>query len=107
MLNEQTLGQHAYGGYAMRGKAFDREQSLVLLRLHSRGAHQTFAEIQEAANFKAEVCERLVINGLWRRLSHTSDIISYYDIYVRAVIAKVCSIGRAMVTAVCGRLFAS
>jgi len=76
----------------MRGQAFDREQRLVLLRLHARGVYQTFAKIQKAANFEAEVRERLVSNGPWRRISHTSKIISYYDTYTQMDIAKVCSI---------------
>src|ERR1700685_819017 len=78
----------------------------MLLRLDARGVHQAFAEMQEAANFEAEVRERPVINGPQRRRSHMSDIISYYDTYVCAVMARVCSIGRAIVTAVCGRPFA-
>src|ERR1700728_759670 len=75
----------------------------MLLRLDARGAHEAFAEMQEAANFEAEVRERPVINGPWRRLSHKSIIISYYDTYVRAVIIRGCLVGRAIVTTACGR----
>ena len=53
----------------------------MLLRLDTRGVRQTFAEIQEAANFEAEVREPPIINAPWRRLSHMSNIISYYDTY--------------------------
>jgi len=50
----------------MSWQAFDREQRLVLLRLDARGMRLPLAEIQEAANFKAEIRERMVINGPWR-----------------------------------------
>jgi len=68
----------------VRRQTFDREQRLVLLRLDASGVHQAFADIQEAANCKAEVRERLVIDRSWRCVLHTSNIISYYDTYARA-----------------------
>ena len=66
MLNQQPLGQHSDGRDAMRGQAFDRQQRLVLLRLDAGGMRQPLTEIQEAANFVAEIRECLVINGSWR-----------------------------------------
>src|SRR5271155_6190741 len=62
----------------------------MLLRLEAGGMHQAFAEIQEAANFEAEVRQGLVINGSWRCFPHSRHIISYYDVYARMEIVWMC-----------------
>ncbi len=58
----ETLGERTDRGFQFRRRAGDREERLVLLRLDSGRARRAFAEIQETANFVAEIRERLVVN---------------------------------------------
>jgi hypothetical protein len=57
MLNMKPFGQNADGCNLTRGQPLDRQQSLVLMRLDSCDARSRFAEIQEAADFVAEISE--------------------------------------------------
>jgi len=57
VANLETLGERTDRGLQFRRRAGDCEERLVLLRLDSGRARRAFAEIQETANFVAEVRE--------------------------------------------------
>ena len=57
MLNLQPFGQNADRCNLAGRQPLDRQQSLVLMRLDSCDARSRFAEIQEAADFVAEISE--------------------------------------------------
>ena len=80
MLNQQPLREHPHRGRAMRRQSFDRQKRLMLLRLHAGGVRNTFAEIQEAADFEAEIRERMIINGGSRVVLHYFSHVQLYYI---------------------------
>jgi hypothetical protein len=57
----------------------------MLMRFDARSTRGVFAEVQEAADFVAEISKRSVIDASLSRgcLPHDIFIISYYDIIVR------------------------
>jgi hypothetical protein len=57
MLNLQPFGQNADRCNLAGRQPLDRQQSLVLMRLDTRRTRSRFAEIQEAADFVAEISE--------------------------------------------------
>jgi hypothetical protein len=84
MLNLQTLGEYSDRGNVVSGHPFYHQQSLMLMRLDPRSTRSVFAEVQEAADFVAEICKRRVIDASLSTgsLAHDAYIISYYDIIV-------------------------
>src|ERR1700683_3481986 len=57
MLDLQPFRQNADRRNLAGRQTLDRQQSLVLMRLDSCGARGRFAEVQEAADFVAEISE--------------------------------------------------
>jgi hypothetical protein len=57
MLNLKPFRQNADRCNLAGRQPLDRQQSLVLMRLDSCGARSRFAEVQEAADFVAEISE--------------------------------------------------
>jgi hypothetical protein len=57
MPNLQPFGQNADRCDLLGRQTLDRQQSLMLMRLDSCGARSRLAEIQEAADFVAEISE--------------------------------------------------
>ena len=61
MFQLQTLRQLANGRlYAVR-QALNRQEQLVLLRLHSSRPNLLFAEAEESANLIAELSQRAIL----------------------------------------------
>jgi len=81
VTNLEALGQNAHGCFPSAGPPFDGQESLVLLRLDTGRARSALAEIQERANFIAEVGERLVVNPSGCPvLHHPKYIVSRYKV---------------------------
>src|SRR5580704_16787213 len=90
MLNLQTFGQHTDGGHVVSGQSLYHQQCLMLVRLNAGSTRGLFAEVQEAADFVAEISKRRVIDPSPSLgcLSHGALIISYYDIIVWRISKK-------------------
>jgi hypothetical protein len=88
MAKYQVIGELADAGRAVLVKAFDGKEQLMLLRLQPLDAGGLLAEVEEAADFVAEVAEGAVIGageksfGVRARVHDL--IISHYDIHVNA-----------------------
>ena len=63
VLNLQALRDHADRGARGGGQAFQRKEELVLLRLDPGAAGRRLAEVEEAANAVADLCERSIVRG--------------------------------------------
>ena len=61
MPNQQMPGDFSYGGSMRAGKRADGQQALMLLRLEPRRPGGLFAEMEKAADLKAEIGERSIV----------------------------------------------
>jgi hypothetical protein len=76
MLNLETLGQHADRGNVVSGQAFYHQQCLMLVRLDAGSTRGVFAEVQEAADFVAEISERGIVDA-----SLSTACLSHVDLH--------------------------
>lgn len=61
----EAFGQAANSRFPSERPPFDCQERLMLPGLDPGRARDAFTEIQEAANFKAEVAEGFVVDPAW------------------------------------------
>lgn len=72
MLDLQPLRERAHGGLLRARQTSNRQEGLMLLGLDARDAGSLLAEIDESANFVAELRERPIVEVVLRACLHRS-----------------------------------